>query len=217
MYKHRSGINVLLALCSLFSILAVFPSPASAATSPLNTPQKLTTHTADDFQPAVSPDGKSVAFVSNRNENNDIWLIPIEGGPARQLTTHTASDTDPAWSRDGKRLAFTTLRDDSKGDIWVLDLENNSETRITDSKGAESYPSWFPDGKKIAFSRDSEVWTIDLQTHKEERLFKGFYPSVSPDGRFIAFISFGSSGYNSAIKIKVQSGFTNLQRINPFS
>ncbi|MBM2839244.1 MAG: hypothetical protein HW415_1869, partial [Deltaproteobacteria bacterium] len=193
MYKNRTGIITLLAFCSLLFVSAVLPSPSFAATSTMNTPIKLTTHTADDFQPAVSPDGKMVAFVSNRSGNNDIWLVPIKGGPARQMTFHTASDSAPAWSRDGKRLAFTSLREDSKGDIWVLDLEGNTETRITDSKGAESYPSWLPDGRRIAFSRGEEVWRIDLRTHKEERLFKGFYPSVSPDGRFIAFITFDDS------------------------
>ena len=92
-----------------------------------------------------------------------------------------------------KRLAFASLREDSKGDIWVLDLEGNIESRITDSRGAESYPSWFPDGKRIAFSRGEGIWSIDLPTHKEERLFNGFYPSVSPDGKYIAFISLDDS------------------------
>ncbi len=192
MYKNRTGITILLALCALFPVLS-FPSPSFAANSALNTPQKLTTHTADDYQPAVSPDGKRVAFLSNRSGNNDIWLIPIDGGPARQLTTHTASDADPSWSRDGKKIAFTSLREDSKGDIWVLDLESGKETRTTDSRAAESHPSWFPDGKKIVFSRSKEVWSIDLQAHKEERLFHGFYPSVSSDGKYIAFISLDDS------------------------
>lgn len=190
MYKNKTGITILLALCLIFIVLPFYPSPSFAANSALNTSQKLTTHTADDYQPAISPDGKSVAFVSNRSGNNDIWLILIDGGPARELTTHTTSDTDPAWSRDGKKIAFTSLREDSKGDIWVLDLESGKETRITDSRAAESHPSWFPDGKKIVFSRSEEVWSIDLQADKEERLFHGLYPSASPDGRFIAYISF---------------------------
>src|SRR3989338_2005154 len=58
MYKNRTGIISLLAFCSLFPVSAGFPSPSFAATTTLNTPIKLTTHTADDFQPAVSPDGK---------------------------------------------------------------------------------------------------------------------------------------------------------------
>jgi len=121
----------------LTSVLYLFltTSLSFSQTQSLNISQKLTTHTADDFQPDVSPDGKSVAFVSNRSGNNDIWLIPIDGGPARQLTTHTASDSDPAWSRDGKKIAFTSLREDSKGDIWVLDLDRNKETR-----GDRGYP-----------------------------------------------------------------------------
>ncbi|MBI4746492.1 MAG: PD40 domain-containing protein, partial [Deltaproteobacteria bacterium] len=190
MYKDRRGITFLLALCSFLFVSAVSPSPSFATTPTLNIPLKLTTHIADDFQPAVSPDGKLAAFVSNRSGNNDIWLVPINGGPARQMTFHTASDSAPAWSRDGKRLAFASLREDSKGDIWALDLDGNIESRITGSSGPESNPSWFPDGRRIAFSRGEEVWSIDLPTHKEERLFNGLYPSVSPDGRFIAFISF---------------------------
>jgi CHAT domain-containing protein/Tfp pilus assembly protein PilF len=176
-------------LAAFFNLI-FYTQTAFGVTSPLNTPQRLTTHTADDYQPAVSPDGKNVAFVSSRSGSNDIWLIPINGGPGKQLTRHTSSDTDPAWSRDGERIAFTSLREDSKGDIWIVDLEGGRETRVTDSKAAESHPSWFPDGWKIAFSRRGEVWTTNLTDGKEERLFKGFYPSVSPDGRFIAYVSF---------------------------
>ena len=83
---------------------------------------QLTTHTAGDGAPAWSPDGKKIAFASERTGNPDIWVMDSDGGNLRQLTTHTALDAAPAWSPDGKKIAFDSERT-GNWDIWVLILE----------------------------------------------------------------------------------------------
>lgn len=72
-----------------------------------------------DGAPCWSPDGKTLAFVSQRSGNWDIWAVPAGGGEAVQVTSGPKSDMRPAWSPDGKRMAFTSDRGGSQ-DIWVL-------------------------------------------------------------------------------------------------
>src|SRR5215471_15013865 len=62
--------------------------------------QRLTVHRARDIEPQFSPDGKWIAFSSNRYGNNDVFIIPAEGGVAKQLTFHAANDTVVGWTPD---------------------------------------------------------------------------------------------------------------------
>ena len=60
---------------------------------------------------AFSPDGRSIAYASDRGGNFDIWVQSLDGGQPRQLTHSPAQDTQPAWSPDGKRIVFRSERD----------------------------------------------------------------------------------------------------------
>jgi hypothetical protein len=73
-------------------------------------PRRLTVHRAFDAHPRFSPDGKWIAFSSNRYGDYDVFVIPSEGGAARRLTYHSAPDTVVGWSRDSKRVMFSSLR-----------------------------------------------------------------------------------------------------------
>src|SRR5215467_2245743 len=73
-------------------------------------PQRLTVHKARDVYPRFSPDGKWIAFSSNRYGNYDVFVIPAEGGTARQLTFHSAADLVVGWSSDSKRILFHSGR-----------------------------------------------------------------------------------------------------------
>jgi Tol biopolymer transport system component len=75
----------------------------------------------DQF-PTWSPDGKWIAFHSNRAGDFDVWAMPASGGEAVQVTSGPKSDMRPAWSPDGKRIAFTSDRGGSQ-DIWVLEAK----------------------------------------------------------------------------------------------
>src|SRR5260370_23165177 len=70
-------------------------------------PQRLTVHSARDAYPRFSPDGKWIAFSSDRYGNNDVFVMPADGGKARQLTFHSAPDTVVGWTRDSKRIVFS--------------------------------------------------------------------------------------------------------------
>ena len=84
----------------------------------------------EDDAIAFSPDGKTVAFVSNREgndkeawtTNNDVWLVPVEGGQARKLTANPAADTHPTFSADGRTLfTLSQRRAGFESDRWYLD------------------------------------------------------------------------------------------------
>src|SRR5207248_7812696 len=66
----------------------------------------VTMHEAHDILPAFSPDGRSLAFSSNRHGNYDVFVVPVEGGKPRRLTFDSASDQVCGWSPDGKKILF---------------------------------------------------------------------------------------------------------------
>lgn len=124
----------------------------------------------DGESPSWSPDGKKIAFVlgSGTNKsivNEDIFVIPAEGGKTTQITTNKAWDRDPCWSPDGTKLAFASKRS-GNFDIWVIDIESGVATQVTFSQAMDRNPAWSPDGKRIAFtskrSGNRDIWVIDV-------------------------------------------------------
>src|SRR5262249_18276111 len=72
--------------------------------------QRLTDNSARDIYPRFSPDGKWIAFSSNRSGNNDVYLMPAGGGKPRQLTFHSADDIVVGWTPDSKKIIFWSTR-----------------------------------------------------------------------------------------------------------
>ncbi|MBO4207266.1 VWA domain-containing protein [Micromonospora echinofusca] len=103
-------------------------------------------------QPALSPDGRRVAFTSDRAGNADIWLVGTDGSGLRRLTDHPAADSWPTWSPDGTRIAFGSTRDDPAGDIHVVPATGGTPVRVTDGPAADTQPAWSPDGRRLAFT-----------------------------------------------------------------
>ncbi len=73
-------------------------------------PRRLTAHIARDFMPRFSPDGKWIAFTSNRSGNNDVYVVPIAGGEPKQLTWFSGDDQALYWTPDGREIVFSTAR-----------------------------------------------------------------------------------------------------------
>jgi TolB protein len=72
--------------------------------------RRLTRNKVEDSSPAWSPDGKWIAFESDRGDNSDIYIINADGSGLRRVTSHPSRDSTPSWSPDGSRLAFASAR-----------------------------------------------------------------------------------------------------------
>lgn len=108
-------------------------------------PQNLTNDPRPDYWPRWSPDGRMIAFVAQREQAPDVWVMDADGGTQRNLTRRpTVADTNPAWSPDGESIAFLSFRDDPIApDVLVLDIATGSVENVTRSADlAERAPQW---------------------------------------------------------------------------
>ena len=114
---------------------------------------RLTTSLDYDDQPAWSPEGSTLAFMTNRDGNFEIYSMPGVGGIPTRLTNNPAADGFPAYSPDGTKIAFVRgdLRNPSTFEIWVMNANGSNQVRLTNDTVIDGVPSWSPDGTRIVF------------------------------------------------------------------
>jgi Tol biopolymer transport system component len=105
--------------------------------------RRLTNHPGQDHSPAWSPDGARIAFVSERDGNEEIYLMNPDGANLRRLTHNKAEDWFPAWSPDGKRIVFSSNRD-SNHEIYVMNADGSDQKRLTNNNAEDWGPVWQP-------------------------------------------------------------------------
>lgn len=168
------------------------------------TQTQVTTDPADDVMPAFSPDGKSLAFASNRSGNWDIYTVSIDGGKTVQITNDPDHELHPSWSPDGRVVAYCKYGTQSqRWEIWTVDVASPGVRNFLEYG---VFPQWCPDPAKpkILFqrarqrgSRDYSVWTIDVvngQAKYPTEIASAanaalINPSWSPDGSRIVFVT----------------------------
>ena len=174
---------------------------------------------ARDAYPRFSPDGKWIAFSSDRNGNLDVFIIPAGGGTAKQLTYHSADDTVLGWAPDGRGVLFASQRgEDFMGVLYVVSVDGGMPWRAGPDMGNQA--SFSPDGKRIAYNPkgqvywrkyyrgayQTDVWIEDVSTKKFTQLtdFDGLdsWPMWS-NGGDIYFVSDRDG-----------SGLTNIWRMS---
>jgi Tol biopolymer transport system component len=175
----------------------------------------LTANPADDFDPAYSPNGRLIAFTSDREDDGAlaIFVMRADGSGQRRLITDTPPgfwDFDPTWSPDAHRLAFTRSTAPTEpdgppgpGEIWTAKLGGRDLHNLTNTPEIDDFEAdWSPRGSRIAFTSDGgaaageniDVWDMrardggDLRRLTDAPGFDGG-PDYSPDGRRIAFDS----------------------------
>jgi TolB protein len=158
-----------------------------------------------DSYPALSPDGKKIAFQSNRTGNQQIHVMDINGRNMKQLTFDDKHENStPVWSPDGKRIVFASERD-GDSEVYIMNADGSDQKRLTNQKGDDAHPNFSPDGRKIVFNSARNtpdltvIWSrqvheifmmnLDGSDVKQVSRFGGIctYPSISPDGKKICF------------------------------
>jgi len=189
MTDHMLILRLSFILCLCFVLIA-FSSIASG--QPAQKSQPYFT------EPAISPDGSEIAFVSG----GDVWTVAATGGEARLLVSHSANESRPLYSPDGRRLAFISSRT-GNGDIYLLALDTGDLKRVTFDDSNDQLDGWSADGRWIYFSSNSrdtggmsDIFRVsadggtpmqvsaDLYTNE-------YFSAPSPDGRTIAFVGHG--------------------------
>ena len=177
--------------------------------------RRLTNNPASDHSPSWSPDGKRIAFISDRDGHVpegrawftfEIYVMDADGNNQLNLTNNPHGDRSPSWSPDGKRIVFESDRNNDRGhniEIYVMDADGSNLQRITNNLTEDRYPAWSPDGERIAFSARREghvvhnldityeIYVMDADGKNQQRLTENrnndWHPEWSPDGKRIAF------------------------------
>jgi tricorn protease len=123
--------------------------------------QRLTDHTARDVYPRFSPDGRWIAFSSNRYGNYDVFVIPSAGGAPRRLTYHSGNDEVVAWTRDSQRVVFRSARGDGAfptvATLHQVSVSGGPEQPLPVDWGF--WGAYSPDGRQFVFNRHPAVWS----------------------------------------------------------
>ncbi len=155
-----------------------------------------------EYSPALSPDGKYVAFhVNSETHAWDIAIRSIETGHDHFITNNDAFDTDPRWSPDGRRLVFSSSMSGNR-DIYVHTLATGTTEKIIEHDSMDTHPLWSPDGQSIAFvsrrSGTAQLYLFNLESnHLSELTQQGIalsHPSWTGDGKSIVFDQAGEDG-----------------------
>jgi Tol biopolymer transport system component/DNA-binding SARP family transcriptional activator len=147
---------------------------------------------------AVSPDGKWLAFDSNRNGSQEIYRLSLSGGDPEQLTQSSEPDFLSSWSPDGREIAFYSYRRGTRR-VYVMPAEGGPPGEVAPTLVNQRNPGWAPDGRSLVFSaaageRPSQIYVVPRRadsswgTPRRITTDGGVSPRWSPDGRAIAFI-----------------------------
>lgn len=173
--------------------------------------RRLTTGLDADYQPAWSPDGSRLAFVSTRADGlPDVWVMKTDGSNPTRLTEARRGDEfpgsgggamAPAWSPDGSRLVYTVyayIGVTPRAQLWVMNADGSGKRQLTDGSEANDFtPTWSPDGRFIVFTRLLRATnSLQLQAVGAENGALAFpywitpppvsgSPAFSPDGQWI--------------------------------
>lgn len=127
---------------------------------------RLTSTGAVESNPHFSPDGKWIAFNSNRSGNQSVYIVSSEGGTPKRLTWHPSPANVCGWSSDGKRVLYTTSRDNAPtglARLWTVSMEGGPSAMVTSQWATDG--SFSPDGSQIIIDR-VQRWDVEWRHYK---------------------------------------------------
>jgi Tol biopolymer transport system component len=179
-----------------------------------STKTRVTYDAATDIMPVFSPDGREIAYASNREGSFDIYVIPAEGGAPTRLTNLVDDALHPTFSPDGRRIAYCRLSSrTNRWEIWMVDRDTGQEKLLHYGM----FPEWNPDPARpsIVFQQGRErsrrffgIWTIDIVDGEASapteiasaENYACMHPTWSPDGTRIAFVAVPGQDIDAQIR-----------------
>jgi TolB protein len=177
---------------------------------------QLTHDGAISVSPALSADGRRLAYTGYQSGYADIYLIDLGSGTRNRIIKFPGTNSGAAISPDGSRIACTMSKDGSPA-IYVTGISGDSPRRLTRSGGVESSPTWSPNGSEIIYSSDDrggpQLYRISSAGGSGRLLSTGFgyntQPNWSADGRKVTFNVRSGGGFQVAI-FDLDSGSTHV-------
>ena len=186
----------------------------------------VTMHEAHDINPVFSPDGKQIAFSSNRHGSYDVFVVPAVGGKPKRLTFDHASDLVTGWTPDGKNVVFSSNRSTAYPQVlpecFTVSVDGGTERKLPLFEGKEAHFS--PNGQSIAFVRgpghwyrrgyhgssNDDIWiaSADGKSQRPLTTFDGQdgSPMWSPDGTKLYYVSENGSKPGCANVVVQEAG-----------
>ena len=154
--------------------------------------------------PSLSPDEKkaAVAVGDATRLNRDIWVVDLNRGARSRLTFDPADDLNPVWSPDGSRIAFVSTRKGNR-DLYMKRADGSGSDELLLASGeVKTLGTWSRDGQSIIFAQGEGIWMLRVDgDRKPVSIFSGLpnpgnaqQPQLSPNGRWIAYVSAESGG-----------------------
>jgi Tol biopolymer transport system component len=186
----------------LAAIVATSPSATSAVLADGSWSVELPFLHAGDVDPAVSPDGLRIAFVSERDGNEEVYVADAGSGEVRRLTRSRRPDRRPAWAPGGRQIVWQSGTPGT-ADLFVVRADGRGRRPLVRGRGDDTDPAWSPDGSRIAFSSNRggrrQLWVVAASGGAPEPLVeapgRASAPTWSPEGQRLAFVR--ESGGNS--------------------
>jgi TolB protein len=167
----------------------------------------------NDITPSISPDGKSIAFSSNRSGYWDLYVMDLRTAVVSQVTNTPGYEGSPVWSPDMAWMAYETFND-GQLDVAIRSMTDKSAAPVllTDDPDTDHSPVWSPDGRKIAFvsnrTGDSDIWLADLDKAADRFInvthtpgSAEAHPAWSSDGARLVWASTAQASGNPGIYV----------------
>src|SRR3989454_3715121 len=171
----------------------------------------VTNFTGVDAQPSFSPDGRSVAFLSNRGGSSNIWVGLVSGGSPVRITNDPNFNGWRPWSPDGPKIPYSRWNESGLGDIGPAPAWGGAPRKLLSNANGSA---WSPDGMSLVYGDSSRhtLWICDStgsnarELTQPERIAWHLQPAFSRDGGKIAFVRRGPGPYSELASVEVSTG-----------
>lgn len=218
-YPSLSSDGSMLAYTSTAQNWNIWRVPASSPGAPAAAPQILIASSGRNNSPRYSPDGKNIAFISDRSGAWELWVADSEGHGLRQLTSFEGPMVGtPNWSPDSRYLVFDA-RPKGRSVIFTVALNGGSPQPVIDDGFENKKPSWSRDRQSIYYTSNrngpSQLWRSGLHGEHPTRLTTEVCNdnAESPDGRYVYFQNDGNGVYRIPVaggKPELVKGLENV-------